>query len=1132
MENGWYQMAKLGMTEGVGAADRAQGSGAPFVGREHELGELRTALDGALDGRGGLVLIAGEAGIGKTRLVQELALYADQQDTRALWAHCWAGDGAPAFWPWTQLIRAYAEGLGRSRLHVELGGALDAVAPLVPELSDVERDARTDERGLEQARFALLDGVGTLFRRAAARRALLLIVEDLHWADRASLELLRFLAPRLSSSRQLLVATFRDTDAVGHKPLALVLSELSTHSKRVALTGLRIEAVAQLLSAMRPLTSTSDALSADVHRRTAGNPFFVREVARLLDAPTRQPEAQAPSAVGVPAGVRELLMARCERLPPQTLSVLEAASVIGLQFAPELLQAVCAQSSDTVHDALEQAIAARILRPAERATGRYEFVHALFEETIRDTLAATRRAGLHRAAAQTIERLNAADLRPHLAELAEHYRRALRVGTVKQAIDYSLRAGRAARDLFAWEEEARQLQAALGLIEDRGGEAGERAHLLGVLGSLMYRTGLDRAAGIEYLERALAIYEAIGESEHAGQMRLRLGRSLTTYPDAHMDIARGIAHLQAADALIGKGQTQESRSRMLTALASAHHFGLRIQEGAAAAAQAVAIAEQTTDVAAWSTAVGMQGRYIADSGSVDEGMALISRGWVAVDRINHEVAAFFVTWMASTEYCHLLAPLRAQAWCERELAKPRAAQAPVQRYYLLTALAQAHGLMGQITKARSLADQVRGARWLEAVLMWSEDEQKALAQWSNTLALTQRTGDNENGYRTRYWLGRLHRVRGELQAADMHLRAGLALALAGPHPLAELSFRGELALLCLQAEDMNEAQAHAERSLELLAAPGDWHGLGGRAQLAVAAVGSAQVRQAPIPFAAAIETFRHCQLPWDEAEALHLWGRSLFAGGDAAQARERLQGALELYRRHGASAGWTERVREELDAAGPPGVLRDRVFSPAPNTMARQGEYWTIVFEGHTTRLRNSKGLEHLAVLLARPGEELHALELAVTETSHTKPPPPNTPELHRERGDAGALLDPQAKAAYRQRITELEGEAQQAESFNDPERAVKARAELDALTHELARAVGLGGRGRRAASASERARVRITLALRAAAKRIEKADPKLGQHLQDTLRTGNYCSYRPDRHAATPWSVDAARHRSSASSR
>jgi tetratricopeptide (TPR) repeat protein len=1120
-------MANLGMTEGVEAADRAPRSGALFVGRERELAELRVALDAALDSRGGLVLIAGEAGIGKTRLVEEFAHYAAQQDARAMWAHCWAGAGAPAFWPWTQLIRAYAEGLERSVLRAQLGGALDEVAPLVPELGDGEPRARTDERGPEQARFALLDGVATLFRRAAASSALLLVIEDLHWADPASLELLRFLARELSSSRQLLVATFREGDAVGEEPLARVLGEISTDSQRVSLAGLEIEAVAQLVSAMRPLRSTSDALVADVHRRTAGNPFFVREVTRLLAAGTGvQPEAQAPAAVGVPAGVRELLLTRCDRLPASTRIVLEAASVIGIQFAPELMEAVCTEPSGIVQDALEHAIAARILRAAERAAGRYEFVHALYQETIYDTLGATRRAELHRAAAQAIERLHAGDLRPHLGELAEHYRRALSSGTMEQAIDYSLRAGEAARAVFAWEEVAYQLQAALGLIEDRGGDAGELAHLLGVLGHLMYVSGLDSAAGIEYLERALAIYEEIGEDEHSGEMRLELGRSLTTYPDARMDVARGIAHLRSAGALIGERQSPQWRAGLFTSLANACRYGLRIDEGATAAARAVAIAERTNDPATWSLAVGVQGRYMVDSGRVDEGMALLGQAWDAVDRINHEVAAFMVTWMASSVSCFLFAPLPAQAWCERELAKPRTAQAPVQRDHLLTFLAQADGLRGRIAEARELADQVSSIRWFESVHMWGQDEQSALAQWSDSLALSQRTGDNWSACRTRYWLGRLQRIRGEHAAADVHLRAGLALALAGPHSLSELSFRGELALLCQQVGDMKEAQEHARRSMELLAAGGDWHGLGGRAQLAAAAVSAAEGGDAPVAFAAAIETFRRCWLPWDEAEALHLWGRSLLAAGEAAQARKKLEGALELYGRHGAAVGWAERVREELGAAGPPAPAGDRVSSGAANTITRQGDYWTIVFEGHTTRLRNSKGLEHLAALLARPGEELHVLELAAAAgTARTPSPAASTPELHRESGDAGQLLDTQAKAAYRQRIAELEEEAAQAEGFNDPERAVKARAELDSLTHELAHAVGLGGRDRRAASASERARVRITLALRTATKRIEKADSNLGQHLHDTLRTGNYCSYRPDRHTGIPWRVDAVQH-------
>jgi tetratricopeptide (TPR) repeat protein len=682
---------------------------------------------------------------------------------------------------------------------------------------------------------------------------------------------------------------------------------------------------------MRPLTSTSDALIADVHRRTAGNPFFVREVTRLLDAGTpRQPGAQAPKALGVPSGVRELLLARCELLPASTRSVLEAASVIGIQFPPELLEAVCGEPSGTVRDALGHASGSRVIRPAERAAGRYEFVHALFQETIYGTLGATRRAELHRGAAQTIERLHAADLRPHLGELAEHYRRALSTGTIEQAIDYSLRAGEAARAVFAWEEVARQLQAALGLIEDRGGDPTELAHLLGMLGRAMYVSGLDSAAGISYLERAVAIYDEIGDDEHAGQMRRRLGSSLATYPDAHMDVARGIAHLRAADALIGERQSSLWRAGLFTSLATACRYGLRTEEGATAAARAVALAEQTTDPAKWSIAASMHGQYIADSGRVDEGMALIGQAWEAADRVNHEVAAFMVTWVAGSGYCFLFAPLPAQAFCERELAKPRTAQAPVQRDHLLTFLAQAHCLMGRIAKARELADQVASIRWFEPVHMWGQDEQSALAQWSDSLALTQRTGDNWNGWRTRYWLGRLQRIRGEHTAADTHLRAGLALALAGPNSLCELSFRGELALLCQQAGDIEEAQAHARRALELLAAGDDWHGLGGRAQLAAAAVGAAEEGEAPVTFAAAIETFRRCRLPWDEAEALHLWGRSLLAGGNVADACEKLEGALELYTRHGAAAGWAERVQKELDGAGEPAAAGPATGTGAP----------------------------------------------------------------------------------------------------------------------------------------------------------------------------------------------------------
>jgi hypothetical protein len=202
------------------------------------------------------------------------------------------------------------------------------------------------------------------------------------------------------------------------------------------------------------------------------------------------------------------------------------------------------------------------------------------------------------------------------------------------------------------------------------------------------------------------------------------------------------------------------------------------------------------------------------------------------------------------------------------------------------------------------------------------------------------------------------------------------------------------------------------------------------------------------------------------------------------------------------------------------------VAETARNLFRREGEYWTVVFEGSVVRLKDIKGLRHLARLLAHPGREFHAVDLEAAEAPATPAAPLGArpsggePELavRRNLGDAGALLDATAKAAYHARLTELRAELAEAEGGNDPVRAARARAEQDFLVAELARAVGLGGRDRRAASHAERARLNATRAIRAAMANLARANPALGRHLAATIRTGRYCAYTPDPRAPITW--------------
>jgi AAA ATPase domain len=188
-------------------------------------------------------------------------------------------------------------------------------------------------------------------------------------------------------------------------------------------------------------------------------------------------------------------------------------------------------------------------------------------------------------------------------------------------------------------------------------------------------------------------------------------------------------------------------------------------------------------------------------------------------------------------------------------------------------------------------------------------------------------------------------------------------------------------------------------------------------------------------------------------------------------------------------------------------------------TFRREGEYWSIAFDGDTFRLKDSMGLRHLSMLLATPGREIHSLELVAAVRGQAPQDGHRDAELDTGTGDAGEILDVRAKTEYRYRLNELESELAEAESWNDPERASRLREEVDFLVRELRAAIGLGGRDRRAASNAERARVSVTKAIKAALERIAEHSPSLGRHFHATIRTGTFCTYEPDPRVPVVWS-------------
>ena len=439
-------------------------AGGVFVGRERELERLREAVDGALAGRGSLQLLVGEPGIGKTRAAEELATYARVSGARVYWGRCREDEGAPAYWPWVQAIRSYARDADPVALAWQLGAGAAEVAQLIPEVAeklDVEPAKGSDS---EEARFRLFDSVTTLMLGAARDRPIVLVLDDLHWADEPSLLLLRFAARELASSGLLILGTYRDVELGRHHPLARMLGEISgiEGSRRIPLKGLSVGAVERYLE-MTAGAPAPVGLAEAVQERTDGNPFFVGEVVRLLASEGKLTSGGSAAELQIPQGVREVIGRRLDRLSDETNATLRVAAVIGRDFDEELVWRVADMQPEQLMTAATEAIAERLV--TDLSDGHYSFAHALVRDTLYEELSPPKRSAVHERTGVAIEEICGGNVDERLGELAHHFLEAAPRGDLAKAIDYAQRAGEQDMEQLAYEDAVDVYGRALEVLE-------------------------------------------------------------------------------------------------------------------------------------------------------------------------------------------------------------------------------------------------------------------------------------------------------------------------------------------------------------------------------------------------------------------------------------------------------------------------------------------------------------------------------------------------------------------------------------------------------------------------------------------------------------------------------------------
>jgi class 3 adenylate cyclase len=475
-------------------ADRA------FVGRRRELEVLSARLDQLVSGRGEMVLLHGEPGIGKTRLADEFAAESARRGASVMWGRCWEGGGAPAFWPWMQILRACARDPATATILSRLGPAAADLAALLPEFragsgepdstltpSPIAPLTTSGPDEFEQARFRLFSSTVDFLKQYAERAPLVLILDDCHAADHDSLLLLHFVARDLRQAKVMIVATYRDQEVRQSPRLAELFGLLGREGSSIPLRGLSAEDVKQFVEATSTSAAADETIAA-LSRVTEGNPFFLTEIMQLILAEGRLP---GPAAGGdltgfeIPEGVRVAIRRRLAAASAQANRVLSIASLIGRDFDTELLRAASELDNSTLVQALDEAVRCGLVKRAA-TPGRFSFSHVLIAETLAGDLSESERTPLHLRIAEAMEQSSADDLNL-LPAIASHYLLALPGGDASKAVEYSQRAARRAWEVGALEDASRLHAMALRAMElGRVADPERRCRLLLEMGQAQF----------------------------------------------------------------------------------------------------------------------------------------------------------------------------------------------------------------------------------------------------------------------------------------------------------------------------------------------------------------------------------------------------------------------------------------------------------------------------------------------------------------------------------------------------------------------------------------------------------------------------------------------------------------------
>jgi hypothetical protein len=1028
-----------------------------LIGRDRLLGRLTALVERAAAGEWLTVLVSGEAGIGKTALVRAAVTRAEAQGAQVGWGTCLDVDGAPGYWPWSQVLDGLVRTIGVAPARDLAGDDASLLSTIGASLGRPGPVESSD-----RVQLLLWDATARWLDALSEAAAVVVVVDDLQWADESSLRLLDFLSRSRPRAAVCVIGAYR------HDELSPAtrsrIDNVVGRGEHLHVEGIDAGAVGVLVERV-----TGDPIDADlvqrIYRRTGGHPLFVRELALI-------PRHADGGGDDLPAAVQDAIERRAGRMSPATLAVLETAALVGVGVVPDVVAGALSVPIVDVEAAAHTALEAGVLTAG--GEGRLHFTHDLVRETMLARLDVPQKLQLHQAIGTALEQRLSRGGVVGPAELAHHFTHAVALDGPERACRWALEAADSDCAALAFAEAAGHLRRLRAAVSDAGAVLDDQRLidvLLAEAGALARAGSTVDARGL--LHRARDVADRAGDTTRTARVALATAQLGARFAARRDEI---IVELdRTLDLIAGTDSELEALVAATLARELQHSVAEDRPRAGPLSERALRLGRRSGDPVTLTTCLLARHDLLWSPGRGTE-RAEVAREIVVVaqragdDDRQAEGLLLLANALLECGSPAFAAPFESCLAILDRLGQPRHRYtAESRRAFLALLRGDLDDAAERIDAATRLGERIREpdtgnvrmSQLLELIRDRSDpDELRRFA----AAAVAHWTGAPIHAHAVAAGFGAR---AGDLDAARHHVAA--VVDLGGWH--ADRSylwsvFVRELAVAAVALGDRKLCD-RLLRDLEPLA-------------------GSCGVNGAVVAFA---------------GSHAHVAGLLAAALDRNDLARTLLGQAGDTYQRLGAPR-WASETTRHVEALG-----SSTDDSPAAASMRRQRDVWHLAFAGRRATVAHVKGLADLAALVVASGRDVHVLDLV-------------------DSGDrssaAGDVVDRRALDAYRQRIIDLDDDITEAENNHDPERVARLHVERQALLDELGRTTGIGRRPRQFAShPAERARKAVTARIREALKKIEAVLPELAAHFELAITTGTYCRYRGD--DTITWSIESA---------